>query len=147
VVVAMICARMLALRSKLATARGLAEESWRSSLGELLGMQTVDEEALYVAMDWLLARQADMEATLARYHLTDGTLLLYDLTSTYFEGRPCPLATFGYSRDGKKGKLQIVVGLLCEARGCPIAVQVFPGNTQDATRSAPSSTSCGRALA
>jgi transposase len=133
VVLALICARILAPRSKLATARGLAEESCSSSLGELLGMQAVDEEALYAAMDWLLARQADIEATLARHHLTDGTLILYDLTSTYFEGRTCPLAKFGYSRDGKKGKLQIVVGLLCDARGCPIAVQVFPGNTQDAT--------------
>jgi transposase len=82
-------------------------------------------------MDWLLERQPRIEAKLAERELSDGTLILYDVTSTYFEGRTCPLAKHGYSRDQKKGKLQIVFGLLCAAGGCPVAVEVFPGNTAD----------------
>jgi len=84
-------------------------------------------------MDWLLTRQLRMEKALAKRHLHDGTLVLYDVTSTYFEGRTCPLAKLGHPRDGKKGKLQIVFGLLCSPEGCPIAVEVFEGNTADPT--------------
>ena len=130
-VIAMICARILHPGSKLATARALAEETFFSSLGTVLGLTSVDEQQLYAAMDWLLERQDAIEATLAAKHLREGTLVLYDLTSTYFEGRTCPLAHRGYSRDEKKGKLQIVFGLLCDPRGCPVAVEVFEGNTAD----------------
>ena len=130
-VIALICARILAPGSKLATARGLREETLSSSLGEELRLGEVDEEDLYAAMDWLLARQGMIEVALAQRHLEDGTLVLYDLSSTYFEGRACPLAQLGYSRDGKKGMLQIVFGLLCDRRGCPVAVEVFEGSTAD----------------
>jgi transposase len=127
----MIVARVIDPRSKLATARGLHEETLSSTLGEVLGVQDADEDALYAAMDWLLPRQADIERKLAERHLSDGTLVLYDVSSTYFEGRCCPLAKLGHSRDGKKGKLQVVFGLMCNAQGCPIAVEVFEGNTGD----------------
>jgi transposase len=130
-VVAMIVARVIHARSKLATARSLASATKLSSLGEVLNIEDDDETALYEAMDWLLTRQPNIEAALAKRHLENGTLVLYDLTSTYFEGRHCPIAKLGYSRDGKKGKLQIVFGLLCDRRGCPIAVEVFDGNTGD----------------
>lgn len=130
-VIAMICARILAPGSKLATARGLREETLSSTLGEELHPGDVDEEELYAAMDWLLERQEAIEAALGKRHLEDGTLVLYDLSSTYFEGRACPLAKRGYSRDGKKGTLQIVFGLLCDRHGRPIAVEVFEGNTAD----------------
>ena len=130
-VIALMCARILAPGSKLATARGLREETLSSSLGEELRLGEVDEEDLYAAMDWLLARQGMIEVALAQRHLEDGTLVLYDLSSTYFEGRACPLAQLGYSRDGKKGMLQIVFGLLCDRRGCPVAVEVFEGSTAD----------------
>lgn len=130
-VVAMICARILEPRSKLATARGLDAETASSTLGEELGIEAASAEDLYAALDWLLERQPRIEAKLAAKHLEDGTLLLYDVTSTYFEGRTCPLAARGHNRDGKKGKLQIVFGLLCTAEGCPVAVEVFPGNTAD----------------
>ena len=82
-------------------------------------------------LDWLLAQQERIEKALARRHLKNGTLVLYDVTSTYFEGRTCPLAKFGYNRDGKSGKLQIVFGLLCTTEGCPVAVEVFEGNVGD----------------
>ncbi|MDE0008790.1 MAG: IS1634 family transposase [Gammaproteobacteria bacterium] len=94
-------------------------------------MEHVDEDELYAAMDWLLERQGVIEQRLAKRHLSDGALVLYDLTSTYLEGRCCPLAKRGYSRDGKRGKLQIVFGLLCNREGCPIAVEVFEGHTAD----------------
>ncbi|MGK7875490.1 MAG: IS1634 family transposase, partial [Xenococcaceae cyanobacterium] len=130
-VLAMIVARIIDPCSKLATARGLNSETCFSSLGEVLGLETADEDELYLAMDWLLERQDKIETELAKRHLTSGSLVLYDLTSTYFEGETCPLANYGYSRDKKKGKLQIVFGLLCDKRGCPIAVEVFKGNTTD----------------
>jgi len=130
-VVAMIVARIIDPRSKLATARGLHGETLFSTLGEMLDVEQADEDALYEAMDWLLPRQAQIETKLANRHLTDGTLVLYDVSSTYFEGRHCPLARLGHSRDGKKDKLQIVFGLLCNAEGCPVAVEVFEGNTGD----------------
>ena len=130
-VVAMIVARVVDARSKLATARGLNPESAVSSLGHLLQLDTVDENELYAAMDWLLARQRGIEQRLAKRHLQDNTLMLYDLTSSYFHGHTCPLARRGHSRDGKRGTLQIVFGLLCTADGCPIAVEVFEGSTGD----------------
>ena len=94
-------------------------------------MGCVDEGELYEAMDWLLPRQARIEKALADQHLSSGTLALYDVTSSYFEGRTCPLARLGKSRDGRRGKLQIVIGLLCTPEGCPVAVEVFEGNTGD----------------
>ena len=92
---------------------------------------------LYAALDWLLARQAAIETALAKRHLQNGTLVLYDVSSSYMEGRCCPLAKRGYSRDGKKGTLQIVYGLLCAPDGCPVAIEVFDGNTGDPTTLAP----------
>jgi transposase len=132
-VVALIAARVLAPDSKLATARALDANSATSTLGEMLGLETVEAEDLYAAMDWLEARQAKIEKALAERHLHDGTLVLYDVSSSYFEGRSCPLAAIGHSRDKKKGKLQIVFGLLCNAEGCPVSVEVYAGNTGDPT--------------
>jgi hypothetical protein len=128
---ALIAARLLDPCSKLATARALGTATEESSLGESLGVADADEDALYAAMDWLLARQGRVEQALARRHLTDGGLILYDVTSTYFEGHKCPLAKFGHSRDGKRDTLQIVFGLLTNGDGCPVAVEVFEGNTGD----------------
>lgn len=130
-VLGMIVARILDPRSKLATARGLADETLSSTLGELLGLGSSNADELYEAMDWLVPRQEKIEAALAKRHLGERTLALYDLTSTYFEGRRCPLARFGHSRDGKRDKLQIVFGVLTNAEGCPVAVEVFAGNTAD----------------
>src|SRR5438105_1003648 len=130
-VMAMIVARLIAPVSKLATARALDPATAASSLGAVLGLGEVDEDELYVALDWLLERQPQVEAALARLHLKNGTLVLYDVSSSYLEGRCCELARFGYNRDGKRGKLQIVYGLLCAADGCPVAVEVFAGNTGD----------------
>lgn len=120
-----------AKRSKLSVARKLRNETAQSSLGQVLGVDDADSDELYEAMDWLLQRQTHIENALASRHLSDGTLVLYDLTSTYFEGRSCPLSQLGYSRDGKRGKLQIVFGLLTDSEGCPVAVEVFDGNTAD----------------
>ena len=130
-VCAMIVARILAPASKLATARGLNEQTASSSLGALLGLELVDEDHLYAAMDWLLPRQARIEDKLAARHLQPATVVLYDVTSTYFEGRRCPLAQYGHSRDERPGNLQIVFGLLTNPEGCPVAVEVFEGNTAD----------------
>jgi len=130
-VIAMIVARILDPASKLATARGLHSDTLHSSLGELLHVDSADESELYQAMDWLLPQQSRIEQELAKRHLSDGGLVLYDLTSTYFEGRHCPLGKLGHSRDDKSGKLQIVFGLLTNASGCPVAVEVFAGNTAD----------------
>ncbi len=130
-VVAMICARLLAPMSKLATAKALDPETASSSLGPVLGLGAVDEDELYAALDWLVERQPAIEKALAKRHLSDHTLVLYDVTSSYVEGRCCPLAAFGYNRDRKKGKMQIVYGLVCAADGCPVAVEVFAGNTGD----------------
>ena len=128
--IAMIVARLLDPVSKLATARLLDAETANCSLGAVLGFTAVDEQELYDALDWLVEQQERIENALARRHLQNGTLVLYDVTSTYFEGRTCPLAQFGHDRDGK-GKLQIVFGLLCTAEGCPVAVEVFEGNVGD----------------
>ena len=130
-VLALITARILAPGSKLATARGLAEATARDSLASVLELGKIDEDDLYAAMDWLLERQDSIERRLAKRHLADGALVLYDLTSSYLEGRHCALAKHGYSRDGKRGKLQIEFGLLCNHEGCPVAVEVFDGNTAD----------------
>jgi len=130
-VIAMIVARLIAPASKLATARMLDPLTASSSLGEVLGLGPVDEDELYVALDWLGERQEAIEKALARKHLHDGTLVLYDVSSSYLEGRCCELARLGYNRDGKKGKLQIVYGLLCAADGCPVAIEVFEGDTGD----------------
>ena len=130
-VIAMIVVRLIAPASKLATARMLDPLTASSSLGEVLGLGPVDEDELYVALDWLGERQEAIEKALARNHLHDGTLVLYDVSSSYVEGRCCELARLGYNRDGKKGKLQIVYGLLCAADGCPVAIEVFEGDTGD----------------
>jgi hypothetical protein len=126
-VVAMVVARILEPDTKLATTRW-----WHTTtLPEPLGVADADEDALYEAMDWLLARQDRIEAKLAARHLAAGGLLLYDLTSSYVEGTTCPLAAFGHNRDGKRGKRQVNYGLLTDARGCPVGVSVFKGNTGD----------------
>ncbi len=130
-VIAMISARILDPASKLATARGLHSDTLHSSLGESLCLDSADETELYAAMDWLLARQPRIERELAKRQLQDGAMVLYDLTSTYFEGRHCPLAKLGHSRDNKSSTPQIVFGLLTNAAGCPVAVEVFAGNTSD----------------
>ena len=130
-VVAMIVARILEPASKLATVRGLEAETASSSLGSCLDLGAVREEELYRAMDWLLERQGQIEKQLASRHLQQGCLVLYDLTSTYFEGRRCPLAHYGHSRDERPGNLQIVFGLLTDQDGRPVAVEVFEGNTGD----------------
>jgi hypothetical protein len=130
-ILALLVGRILDPASKLATARALSPATAASSLGEVLGLGEVDEDELYAALDWLLERQPAIEATLAKRHLTNGTLVLYDVSSSYMEGRCCPLAKRGYSRDGKKGTLQIVYGLLCAPDGCPVAIEVFEGNTAD----------------
>ena len=128
---AAVVARVLAPDSKLATARRLSADTADSSLGALLGLGAVSGNEMLALLDWLLARQRWIETSLAHRHLQDATLILYDVSSSYLEGRLCPLAAFGYNRDGKKGKQQIVFGLLCAADGCPLAVEVFPGNTAD----------------
>src|SRR5437899_2035465 len=132
-VMAMIVARLIAPVSKLATAKALDPATAASSLGAVLGLGEVDEDELYVALDWLLERQPQVEAALARLHLKNGTLVLYDVSSSYLEGRCCELARLGYNRDGKRGKLQIVYGLLCAPDGCPVAIEVFEGATGDPT--------------
>jgi transposase len=113
--------------SKLACARQLSQ----STLAEELALGEVDADDLYAALDWLLARQERIEARLARRHLGEGTHVLYDVSSSYFEGRTCTLLGFGYSRDGRRGSLQIVYGLLCDADGRPIAIEVFEGGVHD----------------
>jgi transposase len=130
-VVAMIISRIINPSSKLATARGVRAETANSSLGEILGLSKSDKDEYYEAIDWLLSKQVDLENKLASRYLESGSLILYDLTSTYLEGTECSLAAYGYSRDKKKGKLQIVFGVLCDNRGCPIAVEVFEGNRLD----------------
>ena len=130
---AAIVARVLQPLSKLATARALSPPTATSSLGPLLGLGPVRGNEMLAMLDWLLGRQVWIEKSLARRHLEGRTLLLYDVSSSYLEGRASPLAAFGHNRDGKKGKPQIVFGLLCAGDGCPLAVDVFPGNTADPT--------------
>jgi hypothetical protein len=130
-VCSMIVSRVLEARSKLATARLLAEQTRSSSLSEVLGLQDIDEDDLYRAMDWLLERQPRIEKALSDRHLKGAMLTLYDVSSTYFEGRHCPLAKLGHSRDHRRDRPQIVFGLVCDEQGRPVAVEVFEGNTGD----------------
>ena len=130
-VTAMLVAQVIAPGSKLACARGLRTETATSSLGQLLSVSACDEDDLYEAMDWILQRQDAIEKSLAKRHLADGTLVLYDVSSAAFEGRCCPLGKIGHARDGVKGRLQIVYGLLCSTAGTPVAIEVFDGNTAD----------------
>jgi hypothetical protein len=137
VCVAMIVQRILDPRSKLATARGFDPRTLQSTLPQSLGIETASADELYEAMDWLQERQAAIEAALAARHLSAGSLVLYDLTSVHFEGRSCPLARLGYSRDGYRGKLQVEFGLITNGEGCPVAVEVFEGNVGDPRTLAP----------
>ena len=130
-VTAMLVAQVIAPGSKLAFARGLRSQTATSSLGEVLGAACCDEDDLYAAMDWVLDRKEGIENALAARHLTNGTLVLYDVSSAAFEGRTCPLGAIGHARDGVKGRLQIVYGLLCSPKGVPVAIEVFEGNTAD----------------
>jgi transposase len=126
-VLAMVAARIVAPHTKLATTRW-----WRTTtLAEDFGVADASEDDLYAAMDWLLARQDTIQSKLASRHLSEGGLVLYDLSSSYFEGTTCPLAKLGYNRDGKTGLLQVNYGLLTDARGCPVAVSVHEGNVTD----------------
>ncbi len=126
-VVAMIAERLIQPCSKLATTR-----FWHTTtLAEELNVSDADEDDLYDAMDWVLARQDSIEKKLAARHLSEGSLVLYDVTSSYYEGRTCPLARFGHNRDRKRGRLIIVYGLLTDDAGRPVAVEVYPGNTGD----------------
>jgi transposase len=128
---AMLVARVISPASKLATHRMLHDETANTSLGRVLGVGQCGADDLYRALDWLHAAQPAIERRLARQHLVGSTLVLYDLTSTWLTGRCCELAARGHSRDGKRDDPQIVFGLICTAEGCPIAVEVFPGNTAD----------------
>jgi len=128
---ALIVARLLEPAAKLATARMLDPATASHSLGEMLGLGKVAAKEVYGALDWLGREQPFIEAKLARRHLQDGALLLYDVTSTYLEGRCCELAQHGYSRDHRGDRPQIVIGLMCAADGCPVAIEVFEGNTAD----------------
>src|SRR5436189_3641854 len=130
-VTAMAVAQVIAPDSKLAIARGLRDATAASSLGEVLGVGSCDEDDLYAAMDWLAARQPKVEDGLAARHLAGGTLVLYDVSSAAFEGRTCPLGAIGHPKDGVRGRLQIVYGLLTSKDGIPVAIEVFAGNTGD----------------
>jgi len=129
--IGMIVARVISPGSKLATARAFKDETAGTSLSLELGIGDVHERELYEAMDWLGKRQPRIETKLAKRHLADGTLVLYDVSGSYYTGRCSGLVDYGYNRDGKRGVPQIVYGLLCNADGCPIAVEVFKGNTAD----------------
>jgi hypothetical protein len=130
-VIAMAVAQVIDPGSKLAIARGLRDATAASSLGEVLGLGSCDEDDLYAAMDWLRARQERIEDGLAARHLAGGTLVLYDVSSAAFEGRTCPLGAIGHPKDGVRGRLQIVYGLLTSKDGIPVAIEVFQGNTGD----------------
>src|SRR6478752_2004013 len=130
-VLAMLIAQIITPGSKLAFARALRAETATSSLGVVLGVGGADEDDLYAAMDWVLARKDGIENALAARHLANGTLVLYDVSSAAFEGRCCPLGLIGHARDGVRGRLQIVYGLLCTTAGVPVAIEVFEGNTAD----------------
>lgn len=131
--VAMIAARLLDPRSKLATARGLGQQTSSSSLGEVVGVVDATADDLYEAMDWLGRRQGRIEAALAQRHLQEGGLVFYDVTSVTYEGKTCPLVQWGHPRDRRRGKPQILVGVVTNAEGCPVAVEVVDGNAADPT--------------
>ena len=133
---AMIVGRVIAPGSKLSTLRALSLETAGSSLGPVLGLAgegtpPIETREIYAALDWLGERQDRIEKRLAKKHLSDGTLVLYDVSSSYLEGRCCELAQFGYSRDKRGDRPQIVYGLLCDHRGCPVAIEAFSGETGD----------------
>jgi len=128
---ALIASRIIAPGSKLATARALSPETASSSLGRVLDLGVIEEREIYAALDWLGEQQDRIERSLARRHLKNGALVLYDVSSSYDEGRCCELARHGYSRDHRPDRLQIVYGLLCDRDGRPIAVEVFEGDTGD----------------
>jgi hypothetical protein len=128
---ALIIARLLDPAAKLATARMLDPATASHSLGEVLALGSVTAGEIYATLDWLGSEQRFIETALARRHLTNGALLLYDVTSTYLEGRCCELARLGYSRDHRRDRPQLVIGLMCAANGCPVAIEVFEGNTAD----------------
>ena len=128
---ALIAHRLLSPGSKLALSRALSPETATSTLGEVLGVAGATEDELYEALDALLSRQEKIETALAQKHLQDGTLVLYDVSSSYYTGEHCDLARYGHNRDGKKRFPQIVYGLLCTSGGCPVAIEVFEGNTAD----------------
>jgi Transposase DDE domain len=130
-ILALIVARVVEPAAKLATARQLSDATASHALGALLGLGEVDADELYQALDHLQAAQQDIEQALAKRHLTDGVLVLYDVSSSYLEGEHCELAQRGYSRDHRPDRPQIVYGLLCNQSGCPVAVEVFEGNTAD----------------
>jgi hypothetical protein len=130
-VTAMAVAQVIEPDSKLAIARGLRAQTATSSLGEVLGVTGCDEDDLYAAMDWLAARQEPVENALAARHLAGGALVLYDVSSAAFEGRTCPLGAIGHPKDGVRGRLQLVYGLLASKQGIPVAIEVFKGNTGD----------------
>jgi hypothetical protein len=130
---AMIAARLLRPLSKLATSNGYATSTATDTLSSVLGVEDADADALYEALDWLYERQRHIEEKLARRHLDEHCLVLYDLTSTWVHGRTCPLAQLGYSRDGRRGTRQIVFGVVTDREGRPVAAEVFPGNRHDAT--------------
>ena len=132
-VTAMAVAQVIAPGSKLAIARGLRDATAASSLGEVLHLGSCDEDDLYAAMDYLQARQDKIQDALAAKHLASGTLVLYDVSSAAFEGRTCPLGAIGHPKDGVRGRLQIVYGLLTSKDGIPVAIEIFAGNTGDPT--------------
>lgn len=129
--IGMIVERVLNPCSKSASSRHFRVETLNSSLAGILGLEESQPDEFYEGMDWLLARQQSIEKKLAKKHLAEGNVVLYDVTSSYYEGRTCVLARYGHSRDKKKDKKQIVIGLICTGEGCPIAVEVFEGNTAD----------------
>lgn len=131
IALALVAGRVIHPGSKLSLSRHCLPEARLSTLGQVLGVEGAAENEFYQAMDWLLERQAKIEAALAKKHLSGGCLVLYDVSSSYFEGKTCPLARYGYSRDHRPDRLQIVYGLLCNAEGCPVAIEVFEGNTGD----------------
>src|SRR5258708_8736397 len=139
-VTAMLVAQVIGPDSKLATARGLRTQTATSSLGQVLGVTGCDEDDLYAAMDWALARKDAIEKDLAARHLTNSTLVLYDVCSAAFEGRTCPLGAIGHPKDGVKGRRQIVYGLLCTTAGIPVAIEVFEATTAAPTTLAARST-------
>jgi len=132
-ILAMLMLRIISPGSKLANLTSLQPETAQHSLAEELDLQDIETAEMYEALDWLLQRQARIENKLAKKHLAEGILVLYDVSSSYYTGRQSELIQMGYSRDGKPGEPQIVYGLLCAPDGCPVAIEVFSGNTADPT--------------
>lgn len=131
IALALVAGRVIHPGSKLSLSRHCLPDARLSTLGQVLDVEGATENEFYRAMDWLVERQPKIEAALAKKHLSGGCLVLYDVSSSYFEGKTCPLARYGYSRDHRPDRLQIVYGLLCNAEGCPVAIEVFEGNTGD----------------